>query len=217
MKSYLLGDDDSAGDIPVAAVPVRPPQEGADINEGEARPLPDEEEEQNHGERNNPDVAAEVVRESESDDSEFDVEYTPANSDDEEGDGIAAPYDAEDLIAGARQLFFPHIGNVANRAQDDDSDVVMEEEDTEEEDEDYSADEEDDDDDDDSGEEDLQAEQPAVDQEAVPHANNPPPAAAGIGGGLHAAHQALLNQVGPTGFQPYTKPSLFAFRVSRVR
>lgn len=38
--------------------------------------------------------------------------------------------------------------------------------------------------------------------------NNAPPAAVG------EAHQALLNIHGPTGFQPYYRPSLFPFRVS---
>ena len=32
-------------------------------------------------------------------------------------------------------------------------------------------------------------------------------------GGLHAAHQAILQQAGPIGFQPYKRPTWFAFRV----
>lgn len=40
--------------------------------------------------------------------------------------------------------------------------------------------------------------------------NNPAPA---VGEGLHAAHQAILQQGGPVGFQPYHKPLRFPFRV----
>lgn len=40
--------------------------------------------------------------------------------------------------------------------------------------------------------------------------NNPPPA---VGEGLHAAHQAILQQGGPVGFQPYHRPLRFPFRV----
>eukprot|EP00058_Branchiostoma_floridae_P026802 XP_002612293.1 hypothetical protein BRAFLDRAFT_80099 [Branchiostoma floridae] len=32
-------------------------------------------------------------------------------------------------------------------------------------------------------------------------------------GGLHAAHQAILQQAGPIGFQPYKRPTWFAFRL----
>ncbi|KAK9679840.1 hypothetical protein QE152_g39678 [Popillia japonica] len=39
---------------------------------------------------------------------------------------------------------------------------------------------------------------------------HPPPE---LNGGLGAAHQALLIRDGPTGFQPYEKPSFFAFRL----
>ena len=38
--------------------------------------------------------------------------------------------------------------------------------------------------------------------------------AAAVEGGLGAVHQALLLREGPTGFQPYNKPKLFALRVS---
>jgi E3 ubiquitin-protein ligase MARCH6 len=31
--------------------------------------------------------------------------------------------------------------------------------------------------------------------------------------GLHAAHQAILQQGGPVGFQPYHQPIKFSFRV----
>lgn len=40
--------------------------------------------------------------------------------------------------------------------------------------------------------------------------NNPAPA---VGEGLHAAHQAILQQGGPVGFQPYHRPVRFPFRV----
>uniref|UniRef100_A0A667WWL7 RING-type E3 ubiquitin transferase n=1 Tax=Myripristis murdjan TaxID=586833 RepID=A0A667WWL7_9TELE len=40
--------------------------------------------------------------------------------------------------------------------------------------------------------------------------NNPAPA---VGEGLHAAHQAILQQGGPVGFQPYHRPLRFPFRV----
>lgn len=40
--------------------------------------------------------------------------------------------------------------------------------------------------------------------------NNPVPA---VGEGLHAAHQAILQQGGPVGFQPYHRPLRFPFRV----
>uniref|UniRef100_A0A3Q1IJ98 E3 ubiquitin-protein ligase MARCHF6 n=1 Tax=Anabas testudineus TaxID=64144 RepID=A0A3Q1IJ98_ANATE len=40
--------------------------------------------------------------------------------------------------------------------------------------------------------------------------NNPPPA---VGEGLHAAHQAILQQGGPVGFQPYHRPLRFPVRI----
>uniref|UniRef100_A0A3B3DFF2 RING-type E3 ubiquitin transferase n=1 Tax=Oryzias melastigma TaxID=30732 RepID=A0A3B3DFF2_ORYME len=40
--------------------------------------------------------------------------------------------------------------------------------------------------------------------------NNPAPA---VGEGLHAAHQAILQQGGPVGFQPYHRPVRFPFRI----
>lgn len=40
--------------------------------------------------------------------------------------------------------------------------------------------------------------------------NNPAPA---VGEGLHAAHQAILQQGGPVGFQPYHRPLRFPVRV----
>lgn len=40
--------------------------------------------------------------------------------------------------------------------------------------------------------------------------NNPVPA---VGEGLHAAHQAILQQGGPVGFQPYHRPLRFPFRI----
>ncbi|KAH9515679.1 E3 ubiquitin-protein ligase march6 [Bulinus truncatus] len=48
-----------------------------------------------------------------------------------------------------------------------------------------------------------------------PRLNNPgpPPAAQDIGDGLGAAHQAMLQGGGPTGFQPYKRPSFFAARI----
>ena len=196
LKSYLLGDEPNPTDA--AVPPPRPALPEADqANEGEgAEPAAEAVAEDDNQNQAEPVVEVEAMHSESEDDSEFDVEYTPANSDDEEA------YDAEDFIAGARQLFFPHIGNVANHAQDDDEDVVMEDEEETEEEE-YSGDEED------SGEEAVEAEQPEAPEGAVPAVENPPL----LGGGLHAAHQALLNQVGPTGFQPYTKPNLFPLRV----
>lgn len=51
----------------------------------------------------------------------------------------------------------------------------------------------------------------------VPPANNNVPAAqqpaGGLGGGLGAAHQAMLQGGGPTGFQVYKRPRLFYFRI----
>ena len=47
--------------------------------------------------------------------------------------------------------------------------------------------------------------------------NNPPPPAPPPqpqGAGLGAAHQAMLQGGGPTGFQSYKRPRLFYFRVS---
>lgn len=43
--------------------------------------------------------------------------------------------------------------------------------------------------------------------------NNPAPA---VGEGLHAAHQAILQQGGPVGFQPYHRPLRFPFRVRKT-
>lgn len=40
--------------------------------------------------------------------------------------------------------------------------------------------------------------------------NNPAPV---VGEGLHAAHQAILQQGGPVGFQPYHRPLRFPFRI----
>ncbi|KAK6299544.1 hypothetical protein J4Q44_G00295770 [Coregonus suidteri] len=44
------------------------------------------------------------------------------------------------------------------------------------------------------------------------HNNNANPAPA-VGEGLHAAHQAILQQGGPIGFQPYHRPLRFPFRI----
>lgn len=37
-----------------------------------------------------------------------------------------------------------------------------------------------------------------------------------VGEGLHAAHQAILQQGGPVGFQPYRRPLKFPLRVSYI-
>ena len=42
---------------------------------------------------------------------------------------------------------------------------------------------------------------------------NPAPPPQDLGEDLGAAHQALLQGGGPTGFQPYKRPSFFAARV----
>lgn len=38
-----------------------------------------------------------------------------------------------------------------------------------------------------------------------------------VGEGLHAAHQAILQQGGPVGFQPYRRPLNFPLRVGTVQ
>ena len=43
------------------------------------------------------------------------------------------------------------------------------------------------------------------------HNNNRIP---GLGEGLHAAHQAILQQGGPVGFQPYHRPVNFPLKVT---
>uniref|UniRef100_A0A3B5LEN3 E3 ubiquitin-protein ligase MARCHF6 n=1 Tax=Xiphophorus couchianus TaxID=32473 RepID=A0A3B5LEN3_9TELE len=63
--------------------------------------------------------------------------------------------------------------------------------------------------------EDNDANQPANNNNNPPHGphnnnNNPAPA---VGEGLHAAHQAILQQGGPVGFQPYHRPLRFPFRI----
>lgn len=52
--------------------------------------------------------------------------------------------------------------------------------------------------------------EPAVNPQPAA-ANNPAPPPAG--GGLRAAHVAMLQGGGPTGFQSYKRPPLFPFRV----
>lgn len=37
-----------------------------------------------------------------------------------------------------------------------------------------------------------------------------------MGEGLHAAHQAILQQGGPVGFQPYRRPLKFPLRVGNI-
>ncbi|XP_052356550.1 E3 ubiquitin-protein ligase MARCHF6-like [Oncorhynchus keta] len=65
------------------------------------------------------------------------------------------------------------------------------------------------------GEQEDDANQPVNNNHAPGHQNNnnanPAPA---VGEGLHAAHQAILQQGGPIGFQPYHRPLRFPFRVS---
>lgn len=38
-----------------------------------------------------------------------------------------------------------------------------------------------------------------------------------VGEGLHAAHQAILQQGGPVGFQPYRRPLKFPLRVGCIK
>ncbi|ESO98358.1 hypothetical protein LOTGIDRAFT_213986 [Lottia gigantea] len=60
----------------------------------------------------------------------------------------------------------------------------------------------------------IHGDQPAPPQANNVHANNvAPPPAQPQGEGLGAAHQAMLQGGGPTGFQPYKRPSIFAARV----
>lgn len=52
-----------------------------------------------------------------------------------------------------------------------------------------------------------------------PNNNNPPGRhnnnrIPGLGEGLHAAHQAILQQGGPVGFQPYHRPINFPLKVT---
>uniref|UniRef100_A0A4W5L784 RING-type E3 ubiquitin transferase n=1 Tax=Hucho hucho TaxID=62062 RepID=A0A4W5L784_9TELE len=62
--------------------------------------------------------------------------------------------------------------------------------------------------------EDNEANQPVNNNNNNPapghHNNNP---AAVVGEGLHAVHQAILQQGGPIGFQPYQRPLRFPFRI----
>lgn len=51
---------------------------------------------------------------------------------------------------------------------------------------------------------------------AQPPAQQIPAAVGAGGGGLGAVHQALLLREGPTGFQPYNRPSIFALRVGQI-
>uniref|UniRef100_A0A8C8J6Q2 E3 ubiquitin-protein ligase MARCHF6 n=1 Tax=Oncorhynchus tshawytscha TaxID=74940 RepID=A0A8C8J6Q2_ONCTS len=64
------------------------------------------------------------------------------------------------------------------------------------------------------GEQEDDANQPVNNNHAPGHQNNnnanPAPA---VGEGLHAAHQAILQQGGPIGFQPYHRPLRFPFRI----
>lgn len=53
---------------------------------------------------------------------------------------------------------------------------------------------------------------PPANNNAQPRNNNNALPVAGEG--LHAAHQAILQQGGPVGFQPYHRPMRFPFRVS---
>ncbi|XP_076448811.1 E3 ubiquitin-protein ligase MARCHF6-like isoform X2 [Babylonia areolata] len=49
---------------------------------------------------------------------------------------------------------------------------------------------------------------------AAPNNNPPAPQDVGLGAGLGAAHQAMLQGGGPIGFQPYKRPSFFVARVT---
>ena len=49
---------------------------------------------------------------------------------------------------------------------------------------------------------------------ALPAAAPVPQGGVGLQAGLGAAHQALLQGGGPTGFQPYKQPNMFHLRVS---
>lgn len=52
-----------------------------------------------------------------------------------------------------------------------------------------------------------------VNQHAGNNHNAPNNAVPVIGEGLHAAHQAILQQGGPVGYQPYHRPVRFPLRV----
>ena len=51
---------------------------------------------------------------------------------------------------------------------------------------------------------------------AGPNNNPPAPQDVGLGAGLGAAHQAMLQGGGPVGFQPYKRPSFFVARVRYI-
>uniref|UniRef100_A0A4W5M466 E3 ubiquitin-protein ligase MARCHF6 n=1 Tax=Hucho hucho TaxID=62062 RepID=A0A4W5M466_9TELE len=61
--------------------------------------------------------------------------------------------------------------------------------------------------------EDNDANQPVNNNPAPGHHNNNANPAPAVGEGLHAAHQAILQQGGPIGFQPYHRPLRFPFRI----
>ncbi|KAI1889051.1 hypothetical protein AGOR_G00175070 [Albula goreensis] len=62
----------------------------------------------------------------------------------------------------------------------------------------------------DQEENDNNANQPANNNQQARNNNNAIPV---VGEGLHAAHQAILQQGGPVGFQPYHRPMRFPFRI----
>ena len=51
---------------------------------------------------------------------------------------------------------------------------------------------------------------------AGPNNNPPAPQDVGLGAGLGAAHQAMLQGGAPVGFQPYKRPSFFVARVRYI-
>ena len=51
---------------------------------------------------------------------------------------------------------------------------------------------------------------------AGPNNHPPVPPDVGLGAGLGAAHQAMLQGGGPVGFQPYKRPSFFVARVRQA-
>ncbi|XP_071785364.1 E3 ubiquitin-protein ligase MARCHF6-like [Asterias amurensis] len=132
--------------------------------------------------------------------------------DDDEGDlgirlnsllEVAAPQEGSvDITAFTEE-------EVVSSGRDDDSDVIMEEEEMDEIQDDVNNENGEINDDDNEEQEAPEAADQPVDQQAAPGAAGPAPG----GMALHAAHHALINQMGPTGFQPYNKPSFFAFRI----
>ena len=208
MRSYLLGD------VPVEDKPTPSPQHDqqlAHLDFEEAGPNPE-------AANLNPEDIASYAGEEDlylgvNDPQPGDSGTQSESPDDDEGNlgirlnsllELAAPQEGSiDITAFTEE-------EVVSSGRDDDSDVIMEEEEMDEIQDDVNNENDEINDDDDEEQEAPDAADQPVDQQAAPGAAGAAPG----GMALHAAHHALINQMGPTGFQPYNKPSFFAFRVS---